>query len=123
MPSSSDKLAHPSARKPSAGGTLTFFRQTGWMVVATTLSGAFMYAMHLFARKMTSAEYGVLGTLLQIVNLMGIPAIGLQTIFAQQTAAALTDAHQRQLRRAVRVIAGATLLIWLIMASVIFGLR
>ena len=104
----------------------TFFRQSGWMLLATVLGGVFMFAVHKVAARMPKAEYGVFTTLLQVFNLMQIPAIGLQTIFAQQTVTAFTDESRRQLTSAVRVVALATFLIWLVifilpMLVVIFG--
>src|SRR5476649_1519863 len=75
---------------------VTFFRQSGWMMMAATASGALMYCVHpIVSRGMPKEEYGVFTTLLQVVTLMSIPAIGLQTVFAQQTAAAITDQQQR----------------------------
>ena len=47
-----------------------FFRQSGWMMVATTTSGLLMFAVHIFAPWMPAAEYGLFGTLLQVMNLM-----------------------------------------------------
>jgi len=43
------------------------------------------------AKQMPKEEYGVFTTLLQVVSLMTIPAVGLQTVFAQQVASAVTD--------------------------------
>lgn len=109
----------PSAIPPSRGGrfNLRFFRQTGWMVVATTLGGGFMYLVHIpAAAGMPRAEYGVFQALLQVMNLMLIPAIGLQTIIAQQTASALTDLQHRQLAATVRVLLAGVGVIWLVMA-------
>ena len=44
-------------------------------------------------------------------NLMGIPAIGLQTVFAHQTASVVTEAQHRQLRGTVRGVLAATLVV------------
>ena len=79
-----------------------FFRQSGWMMLATVAGGVFMYAVHMIAKQMPKEEYGVFTTLLQIVTLMGIPAVGLQTVFAQQAAAALTEEHDRALAGVLR---------------------
>src|SRR5438105_1833521 len=79
-----------------------FFRQSGWMMITTVGGGAFMYAVHVVAKQMPKAEYGVFTTLLQIVTLMGIPAVGLQTVFAQQAAAALNQEHDRVLAGVLR---------------------
>jgi O-antigen/teichoic acid export membrane protein len=102
---------------------ITFFRQSGWMVVATVLGGAFMYAVHKVAKEMPKSEYGVFGTLLQIINLMGIPAAGLQTVFAQQTASILTSEQRNQLRGTFRAVVKATFVLWLGAMVVAFLLR
>jgi O-antigen/teichoic acid export membrane protein len=109
--------------KPETGAA--FFRQSGWMMFATILGGVFMYAVHAVAGPPLQAkgEYGVFFTLLQLFNLMQIPAIGLQTIFAQQTVMAANDQSLRQLTAAIRVVALATFLIWLVMGGVLLGLR
>ncbi len=101
----------------ASGSALAFFRQSGWMVAATTLMGVFMILVHTFGVLMPKAEYGVFTTLLQIVNLMGIPAIGLQTVFAQQTAAAITEPQLRQLTGTLRAVLLWTFLIWFTMAA------
>jgi O-antigen/teichoic acid export membrane protein len=54
---------------------------------------------------------------------MGIPATGLQTVFAQQTAAALSDRQHRQLASTVRAVLSWALLIWLLMAAGVFIFR
>jgi O-antigen/teichoic acid export membrane protein len=50
---------------------------------------------------------------------MGIPAIGLQSVFAQQAAAAIDDEHHRQLVGAVRAVSKGIFWIWLLMAGVV----
>src|SRR6266542_1354955 len=95
---------------------LTFFRQSGWMVIATTVSGALMFAVHKPAKQMGSAEYGVFLTLLQVLNLMGIPAVGLQLQFVQQTVAALDDGKRAELTGAMRALLRATFSFWLLLA-------
>ena len=93
------------------------------MMVATMAGGAFMYAVHMVAKQIGKQEYPVFTTLLQIVTLMGIPAVGLQTIFAQQAAATLTEEHERELAGVFRGLLRITFLIWLIMAAIVFALR
>jgi O-antigen/teichoic acid export membrane protein len=96
---------------------LAFFRQSGWMVVATTASGVLMYAVHKVATieglGMSAAEYGVFTTLLQVLNLMSVPAIGLQLTFVQQTASMTSEAHRRELAGAYRALLRGTFLLWL----------
>ncbi|MEI7729093.1 MAG: hypothetical protein WCO56_05960 [Verrucomicrobiota bacterium] len=96
-----------------------FFYQTGWIAVATALGGAFMYAVHMVAKDMPKSEYGVFTALLQVLNLMGIPAIGLQSVFAQQAASAVGDAAHQQLVGTVRSVMKGILWIWLVMVGVL----
>src|SRR5882757_9996755 len=95
---------------------LTFFRQSGWMMIATTAGGAFMSAVHIIACRMPKDEYGVFTTLLHIVSLMSIPAVGLQGVFAQQAAGAMTPEHERNLAGVFRGVFSATFFIWLALA-------
>ena len=109
---------------PADDHKLSFFRQSGWMMLATTAGGVFMWLVHIPANaRMPRAEYGVFVTLLQVLNLMLIPAIGLQTVFAQQTAAALTEAQRRALASTTRGVLLALGVLWLGMAAAAFGFR
>ena len=92
-------IAEDSAAVPVAAekGHVTFFRQSGWLMIATMVGGGLMFAVHTIAQRMPKAEYGVFFTLLQIVTLMGIPAVGLQSVFAQQAAEALKPDQEREL--------------------------
>jgi O-antigen/teichoic acid export membrane protein len=98
---------------------VTFFRQSGWMMMAATASGAFMYAVHcIVSREIPKGEYGVFTTLLQVISLMGIPAIGLQPVIAQQAAAAITEEQQRIVASEFRAVWRVIFFIWLGMALV-----
>src|SRR6266487_4181108 len=68
-------LAEQTQTSPATGHKpqLAFFRQSGWLMVATTVMGGLMYAVHMVARRMPKEEYGLFMTLLQIVTLIGIP--------------------------------------------------
>jgi O-antigen/teichoic acid export membrane protein len=100
---------------------LTFFRQSGWLVIATVASGVLMTATQIVAsRWMDPGEYGLWFALLRIYLLMSIPSAGLQIVFAQQTAAAVTPERQHQLARAIRRILQVTFLFWLAVALVAF---
>ena len=92
---------------------LAFFKQTGWMVVATTVGGVLMYAVHIPASRMPTMEYAVLITLLQVLNQMGIPTQGLQNTFARQAAAAESEPACRQLRGTVQGVLQGVLVLWL----------
>ena len=78
-------MNHPAS--PAAAHRAVFFRQSGWMVLATILGGVLMWSVHLLSKKIPAAEYGTLITLLAVVNL--IPTLPLQMVFTQQTARAL----------------------------------
>jgi O-antigen/teichoic acid export membrane protein len=97
---------------------ITFFRQSGWMMFASTASGALMWAVHpIVTRAMPKEEYGVFTTLLQVVTLMAIPAGGLQPVIARQQAAAITEQQQRVVASEFRAVVKAIFFIWLAMAA------
>ena len=85
------------------------------MVIATTVAGVFMYAVHWVAFKaMTKPEYGDLQNMLGLLNLGMIPAIALQTGLMQQTASAVTPDQRARLRGTVKQLLGWIFLIWLV---------
>jgi O-antigen/teichoic acid export membrane protein len=99
---------------------ITFFRQSGWMMVAATASGFLMYCVHpIVTRNFPTGEYGVFTTLLQVVSLMSIPSIGLQTVFAQQAASAITEEQQHTLAKTFRNVLRAIFFIWLAMVAAV----
>jgi len=93
------------------------------MMIAGVAGGALSYILHSVASKMPKSEYGVFTTLLQIVSLIGIPAVGLQSVFAQQAAASLHPEHEKELTGVFRGVLRGMIVIWLIMAVVIFFFR
>lgn len=113
---SSFAAAHAST---AARHKISFFRQSGWMVIATVTGGVFMSAVHVLANKMEPAEYGVFFTLLRCLILLGIPAAGLQTIFAQQAAATLTEEQSRRLAGATRSVVTGIFGLWLVLALLV----
>ena len=79
-----------------------------------------MYAVHfVVSREIPKGEYGVFTTLLQVISLMGIPAIGLQPVIAQQQAAAITDEQQRVVASEFRGIFRGIFYIWLAMVVLV----
>jgi O-antigen/teichoic acid export membrane protein len=103
---------------------LTFFRQSGWMVLATVAGGVFMSAVHVVVNKpMLPAEYAVFSALLRVFLLLGFPAGGLQVVFAQQAAAAQSEAEAQRLSATARAVLRATFGIWLCMAVAVFFWR
>lgn len=104
---------------------ITFFRQTGWMLMASTTSGLLMYLVHpvatgrLTGRGMPESEYGVFGTLLQVVTMMTIPTAGLQQVIAQQEAGAITEEKKRVVASEFRGVGIAMFFLWVILAAII----
>jgi O-antigen/teichoic acid export membrane protein len=98
-----------------------FFRQSGWMVIATQVGGVFMLAVHTVARKMGPQEYATFVSLLRFLIILGIPASALQMIFARQAAAATTEHEEHQLQATTRALAGLTSLLGLLFALAIVG--
>jgi O-antigen/teichoic acid export membrane protein len=98
---------------------VTFFRQSTWLIVATVANGVLLFGVQAVAQQLPPGEYGVFLSLLRVLLLMGIPAAGLQTVFAQQAAAALTEAQRKELAAATRAIVGVIALVWCGMAIVL----
>ena len=82
-----------------------------------------MFAVHSVAQRMPKDEYGVFTTMLQIITLMGVPAMGLQSVFAQQAAAALTPGQERVLASTFRSIMRAGFYLWLAIAAGVWVFR
>jgi hypothetical protein len=102
---------------------MKFFRQSGWMMIATVISGVFMSIVHICSKKLSAEEYSAFAALIQLGNWMMIPALGLQMVFAQQTSAAITDARRHQLVGTTRAVLLGTFCIWLLMAVVAVAAR
>ncbi|MGZ4987799.1 MAG: lipopolysaccharide biosynthesis protein [Limisphaerales bacterium] len=108
--------------KVASSNRWAFFKQSGWMVIATVGGGLFMTAVHTVAgKKMLPDEYSAFYALLRFFIWMGIPAAGLQNVFAQQSAAALTNEKEHQLAGATRAILRAMFILWLVTSVVIFA--
>jgi len=93
-----------------------FFRQSGWLMVATMATGVLMLGIHFLSRKIPPSEYGVLITLFSVVNI--VPTIPFQMVFAQQTAYALAMGDERRLRSTLRTAWLGTVLFWLVASAV-----
>ena len=113
----------PPGTTTEAQHKATFFRQSGWMMMATVGSGVMMMLVHVYSKYIPEDEYSAVGTLIQLLNWMMIPAIGLQTVFAQQTSAAVTPAQQRQLAGTFHAVLRLTFVIWLVMLGVALGFQ
>jgi O-antigen/teichoic acid export membrane protein len=90
------------------------------MVIATVAGGLFMTAVHTVAgHKMQPDEYSAFYALLRFFIWLGIPAAGLQNVFAQQAAAALTEEKCRDLKQTTRAILRAGFILWIVTAACI----
>jgi O-antigen/teichoic acid export membrane protein len=99
---------------------IKFFQQSGWMMFASTASGLLMWCVHpIVTRGIPPSEYGVFTTMLQMISLMGIPAVGLQPVIAQQQAAAITDHQTRIVVSEFRAVWRAIFFIWFAMVLVV----
>jgi O-antigen/teichoic acid export membrane protein len=94
----------------------TFFRQSGWMVIANTMCGGFMILVHSFASLMPGPEWALFATLLRFFTILAIPAAGLQNVLAKQAAAAVTEESRRNLAATVRSVLRAIFLLWVVFA-------
>lgn len=109
--SQTSPCTNPSSSVPE--GKKRFFRQSSWMIFATTMSGLLMWAVHKVATGALSGnEYGLLAMFLRILNLVTIPACGFQAVFAQQTAVALDADSQTNLSALVRGTTRWIILLW-----------
>lgn len=78
----------------------TFFRQSGWLMMATIIQGAMTFGVHPLAKKISPDEYSVFVTMLMMTAL--VPTMPLQMVFAQQTAETLATNRERQLSLMIR---------------------
>jgi O-antigen/teichoic acid export membrane protein len=97
----------------------TFFRQSGWLVMATTLSGIFLVAIYpVVNRGMAKEEVGVFMSLLRLFTVLAIPAAGLQVVMAQEAAAAILPEQKRQLAVTTRSVLRAIFIFWFLILVV-----
>jgi len=92
----------------------TFFRQSGWLMVANIGGGVLMWLVHFLSKIIGPTEYGLFGVCLAVA--MSIPSLPLQMVLAQQTAKALATGHQRELSGLIRIVWIGTFVLWLLVA-------
>ncbi|MGA3163772.1 MAG: lipid II flippase MurJ [Verrucomicrobiota bacterium] len=112
-------LAEKIETAPDAGHKhhIAFFRQSGWLMIATIAGGVLMWGVHFLSKKIPASEYGILVTLFSVAGL--IPTMPFQMVFAQQTAHALALNRDRQLAGMIRTTWLGTFLVWLAAAVVV----
>ncbi|MGZ8938917.1 MAG: hypothetical protein ACXW32_06875 [Limisphaerales bacterium] len=98
----------------SAESKATFFKQSGWMVVATTMSGFFLMAVYPVLAHLPSGEVSIYVSLLRLFTLLGIGAAGLQIVMAQDAAAAVAEESRLRLAATVRSVAKGVFALWLV---------
>jgi O-antigen/teichoic acid export membrane protein len=95
----------------------SFFRQSGWMMIATVAGGMFMTAVLFLSKAIPEAEYGQFGAFLSVA--MFIPAMPLQMVLAEQTARARALHREHELSGLIRATWLGTFLIWLVVVGVV----
>ena len=101
----------------AAGHHASFFRQSGWLIVATVGGGAFMWAVHFLSKAIPEAAYSQFGVFLAVA--MFIPAMPLQMVLAQQTARALALRREHELSGLIRAAWLGSFAVWLVAAVVV----
>src|SRR4051812_50161423 len=89
----------------------TFFRQSGWLMIANIGGGMLMWLVHFLNKVFPATEYGIFGVFLTAV--MIVPQMPIQMVFAQQTAKAITLNKEAELAGLIRRTWLGTLVIWL----------
>ncbi len=111
----SEKVENPAAVE--AAHRASFFRQSGWLMVANIGGGALMFAVHLLNKALPPGQYGSFGAFLTVVMLL--PTIPLQMIVTQQTAKALATDRRGELSGVLRFVWGGTTVLWVLGAAVL----
>ncbi|HWW01616.1 MAG TPA: lipid II flippase MurJ [Candidatus Acidoferrum sp.] len=110
-----EKAEHPAVSE--AAHRATFFRQSGWLMVANIGGGALMFAVHLLNKALPPGQYGSFGAFITVVMLL--PTIPLQMIMTQQTAKALAMGHRGELSGLIRFVWAVTTGLWVVGALVL----
>lgn len=97
--------------------TPSFLKASGWLMTATTLGGAFMFLVQVVAVGwLNDDQYGLMNALFQTLNLAMIPALGLQTVFAQQSASDSTPLQKSLTSLTAKNVLSAITSIWILAA-------
>ena len=111
----SEKVENPAAAE--AAHRASFFRQSGWLMVANIGGGMLMWGVHLLNKALPPGQYGSFGAFLTVVMLL--PTIPLQMIMTQQTAKALATDRRGELSCLIRFVWAGTTLLWCLGAGVL----
>ncbi|MFM2082054.1 MAG: hypothetical protein RL380_745 [Verrucomicrobiota bacterium] len=105
----------PTAATVKAHGT--FFKQSGWLMIANIVGGALTWGVHFLNKKISDGEYSTFVTLMMVTAC--VPTIPLQMVLAQQSAKALAEGRRGELAGMIRFAWLGTTLLWLILATVV----
>ena len=94
----------------------TFFRQSGWLMIATVIQGSCPLACIRWPKKFPPSEYSIFVTMLMVTAC--IPTMPLQMVFAQQTAGTLATNRRRQLAGMIRLGWLWTFMLWAAIGAV-----
>ena len=100
----------------SSESKVTFFKQSGWLVIATGASGLFLMAVYPLVSNLK--DFAIYASLLRVFTVLGIATTGLQIVMAQDAAAAVTSEAKAELRANVRGVAAGIFALWLLIAVV-----
>jgi hypothetical protein len=100
-----------------AADRATFFRQSSWLMVVNLVTGLVMLGVHFLAKLIPESEYATAVTMLTLTML--IPAIPLQMVIAQQTAADLALERHQVLAGKIRGLWGWLTLAWSVGATAV----
>ena len=117
MPEASVEPIKTVDHKPHAA----FFRQSGWLMIATVVQGLMSFSVHPLAKKISPAEYSIFVTMLMMTSL--IPTMPLQMVFAQQTAGTLATNRERQLALMIRQGWLLTFILWGVVALLVLAFQ
>ncbi len=99
----------------------SFFRQSGWLMIANIAGGILAYAVHLLNKFIPPGEYGSFGALLAVVTVL--PTLPLTMVLAQQTAKALATNREHELSGVIRLVWWGTSAVWLVASMVVLAFQ
>ncbi len=88
-------------------------------MIANSLCGVFMTLVHSITNNMAGGEYPLFQSLLRIFLILSIPAVGLQTVLAQEAARTITSDEKIKLKGVIRAALIGTFALWLAAVGVL----
>jgi O-antigen/teichoic acid export membrane protein len=99
----------------------SFFRQSGWLMIATVAGGLCMTGVHFLSKRLSLDSYGEFGVFLIVA--MFIQALPFQIVLAQQTAQALALGRGKELSGLIRATWMGTSIVWLVAAALVLAFQ